>query len=339
MIDRLRDLCCLSGISGREHAVREYLIKAIGDSAVCTTDALGNLIVFKKGESKPKNTVMLAAHMDEVGFLVTFITQEGLLKFTAVGGVDPKVYFGRPVRIGKEGVPGVVGIKPVHLLKDEECGCMPETEALYIDIGARDYETAARYVRVGDSVWFDSNFRQFGDGYIKARALDDRAGCAVLLELIKSDLSVDLHFVFSVQEEVGLRGAKTAAFSVAPEYALVVETTTAADVAGVSEEKQVCRLGSGAVVSFMDRSTVYASELYDRAFEIAEKESIRIQPKTTVAGGNDAGSIHTSRAGVKTLTVSLPCRYLHSPSCVVSESDIGEVVRLVGALAVEFADD
>lgn len=339
MIDRLQELCCVPGISGREHAVREYLIKTIGDSAVCTTDALGNLIVYKKGKRKPKNTVMLAAHMDEVGFLVTCITQEGLLKFTAVGGVDPKVYFGRAVRIGKEGIPGVVGIKPVHLLKDEECGCMPETDNLYIDIGARDYESAAQHVCVGDSVWFDSEFQRFGEGYIKARALDDRAGCAVLLELIKSDLPVDLHFVFTVQEEVGLRGAKTAAFSVAPEYALVVETTTAADVSGVPEEKQVCRLGSGAVVSFMDRSTVYACELYDRAFAIAEKEGIRIQPKTTVAGGNDAGSIHTSRAGVKTLTVSLPCRYLHSPSCVICESDVGEVLRLVRALAEEFADD
>lgn len=338
MLKDLQILCELNGISGREEKIRDYIISEISEFAEYTVDALGNLIIFKKGSETPKNKVMLAAHMDEVGLIVTFISEEGFLKFAPVGGIDPRVILGRTVIIGENGIRGVIGIKPVHMVKDDEKGNIPETDSLYIDIGAADKEDAEKHISPGDTAYFESDFIKFGEGLIKGRALDDRAGCSTLIEIIKSKLTYDTYFAFTVQEEVGLRGAKTAAFSIAPDYAIVVETTTAADIAGVPKEKQVCRLGSGAVISFMDKSTVYNRELYNLAFSLAEKHQIKVQPKTVVAGGNDAGAIHSSGAGVRTLTVSLPCRYLHSPSCVICESDITEVTNIVKILSEEFAN-
>lgn len=338
MCKDLEQLCGLHGVSGREEKVRDYILSQIQDFSQCRIDALGNLIVFKKGAIKPKNKVMLAAHMDEVGLIVAYITDDGYLKFTSVGGIDTRVMLGKGVVVGDGKLPGVIGIVPVHMVKEEEIANIPAADSLYIDIGATSKEEAEKYVKPGDTVHFDSAFIPFGKGFIKARALDDRVGCAVLIDMIKNELPYDMHFAFTVQEEVGLRGAKTAAFSVDPDYAIVVETTTAADIAGVAKEKQVCKLGDGAVISFMDRGTLYSRELYDLAFELAEKHGIKVQAKTVVAGGNDAGVIHTSRAGVRTLTVSLPCRYLHSPSCVICEADIEQVSKIVLALAEEFAN-
>lgn len=334
----LETLCSLDGVSGREKKVRAYILSQIQDLAECRVDALGNLIVFKKGAKTPKNKVMLAAHMDEVGLIITYVTDDGYLKFTTVGGIDTRVMLGRCVAVGDDKLPGVIGVVPVHMVKDEEKANIPDDDSLYIDIGATSREQAEKYVKPGDVAHFDSDFIRFGEDHIKSRALDDRAGCAALIDMIKSDLPYDLTFAFTTQEEVGLRGAKTAAFSVAPDYAIVVETTTAADISGVAKEKQVCKLGNGAVISFMDRSTVYSRERYDLAFKLAEKHDIKVQPKTVVAGGNDAGAIHTSRGGVRTLTVSLPCRYLHSPSCVICEADMAEVSKIVLALAAEFAN-
>lgn len=338
MLKDLEQLCCLNGVSGREEEVRTYILSQIQDVAQYRIDALGNLIVFKKGAQTPKNKVMLAAHMDEVGLIVTYITDDGYLKFTSVGGIDTRVMLGRCVTVGDEKIPGAIGIVPVHMVKEEEKANIPAADSLYIDIGATNREEAEKHVKPGDRAQFNSDFIPFGKGFIKARALDDRAGCAILIDMVKSDLPYDMHFAFTVQEEVGLRGAKTATFSVEPDYAIVVETTTAADIAGVAKEKQVCKLGDGAVLSFMDRSTLYPRELYDLAFELAEKHGIKVQAKTIVAGGNDAGVIHTSRTGVRTLTVSLPCRYLHSPSCVIFEADIMQVSKIVFGLAEEFAN-
>lgn len=337
MLELIKELCLLPGISGRENAVRDYIIGQIKDYAEYSIDPLGNLLVFKKGKNSAKNKVMLDAHMDEVGLIVTAITSEGFLRFTKVGGIDSRVILGRKVKVGDKAVNGVIGIKPVHLVEKSAEADIPKADDLYIDIGAKSKEEAAEYVRLGDSVWFESDFVEFGDGFIKSKALDDRAGCAVLIEMIKSELEYDVWFSFSVQEEIGTRGAQTAAFTIAPDYAIAVETTTAADISGVKDEKRVCICGKGGTVSFMDRSTLYSKELFDKAFEIAERENIACQPKTMVAGGNDSGAIHKSRGGVKVLTVSIPCRYLHSPSCVIKYSDAKESLRLVKALAEEFA--
>ena len=337
MLEMIKELCSLSGISGRENAVREYIIDKIKDYAEYSVDPLGNLIVFKKGKNPAKNKVMLDAHMDEVGMIVSAITPEGYLKFVKVGGIDSRVMLGRAVKVGEKAVNGVIGIKPVHLVEKDAEADIPKQDDLYIDIGAKSREEAAEYVRIGDAAWFAGDFVEFGDGFVKAKALDDRAGCAILIEMIRSELEYDAWFSFSVQEEIGTRGAQTAAFTVAPDYAIVVETTTAADISGVKDEKRVCICGEGGTVSFMDRSTLYNRELFDKAFEVAARDGIKCQPKTMVAGGNDAGAIHKSRGGVKVLTVSVPCRYLHSPCCVIKHSDVDESLKLIKAMAEEFA--
>ena len=174
-------------------------------------------------------------------------------------------------------------------------------------------------------------------GIITSRALDDRAGCAILIQLLKSELEYDMTFVFCVQEEVGLRGSKVAAYTVAPEAALVVETTTAADVADVAEEKQVSRVGQGPVISFMDRHTIYDKGYYDLALRTAKEQGIPCQVKQAVAGGNDAGAIHTSRGGVRTIAVSIACRYLHAPAGLIAEQDYHDTGRLVQELANRMA--
>lgn len=337
MLELIKELCSLPGISGREYIVRDFIIEKIKDHAEYSVDALGNLIVFKKGKKPAKNKVMLDAHMDEVGMMITGITSEGFLRFEKVGGINSKVIVGRSVKVGEKGVNGVVGIKPVHLVDKDKEDVIPSADELYIDIGAENREEAEKVVSLGDSVCFDSEFVEFGNGFVKAKALDDRVGCAILIEMIRSELEYDAWFSFSVQEEIGTRGAQTAAFGIAPDYAVVVETTTAADISGVTDEKRVCLCGNGGAVSFMDRSTVYDKALFDRAFEIAKEKNIVCQPKTLVAGGNDAGAIHKSRGGVRVLTVSVPCRYLHSPVCVIEYSDAEESLKLVTALAEEFA--
>lgn len=336
MLKTILQLCRLPGVSGRESAVREYIIKEIEGFAEYKTDNLGNLIVFKKGRQAPRNRVMLDAHMDEVGLIITGANDEGFLSFAKVGGVDTRVILGRRVLIGK--ISGVIGVKPVHLLDRDKQLDMPEEDRLYIDIGAKDKAQALENVSLGDIAYFDSSPVEFGDGFVKARALDDRVGCAVMIEMIKSDLEYDTWFSFSVQEEVGLRGAQTSAYTIAPDYAIALETTTAADIPGVSGEKRVCILGNGPAVSFMDRSTVYSKELYERALSLADEKGIKAQTKTLVAGGNNSGAIHKSRGGVKVLTVSVPCRYLHSPGCVIKLEDAVQTLALATALAEDFAD-
>ena len=336
MLELIRKLSLLNGTSGREDAVRDYIINEIKDFAESyEVDPLGNLIVFKKGKKTPKNKVMLDAHMDEVGFMITNINSDGTLGFECIGGIDQRVMIGRAVTVGDGKLNGVIGIKPIHLTKGDKLA-MPEK--MYIDIGAETADEAKKFVSLGDCAYFNSDFKEFGNGFIKGKALDDRAGCAILINMIKSELPYDMYFNFATGEEVGFGSAGTAAYRVKPDYAIVVETTTAADLADVPENKKVCKLGEGAVISFMDRRTIYSRELFDRAFELAKEKSIMAQVKSAVAGGNNAGVIHKTAGGIKTLTVSMPCRYLHSPSCALKTEDITESERIIRALAEDFAD-
>ena len=281
---------------------------------------------------------MLCAHMDEVGLMITHITSEGFLRFATVGGINPGALCGKPVRVGKDLLPGVIGVRPVHLLKGDEDKKVPKNDSMYIDIGASSREEAAAKVRIGDCAYFDSDYILFGDDCVKGRAIDDRAGCAIMLEMIHSVPKYDLWFAFTVQEETGHGGAATAAYRIDPEYAIVLEATTASDVEGVSDEKKVCELGKGAVISQMDKRTVYLPKMYEKAFDTAEKYGIPAQPKTVVAGGNDAGVIFKTRGGVAVQALSLPCRYLHSPGCVIKASDYSATRDLAARLAEALAE-
>ena len=332
MLENLERLCHLNGISGREKAVADEIERQISGYCECRRDNLGNLIAEQRGKKRAKHKLMLSAHMDEVGMIVTGITTDGMLRFSTVGGIDSRVIIGRGVTVGNS-LPGVIGTKAVHMQSAEERDTAVNADNLFIDIGAKDKADAEQTVALGESVTFDSPFLRFGSGFVKGKAIDDRFGCALLISLIRAGVEYDTTFVFCTQEEIGLRGAKAAAYSVNPDFAIVCETTTAADIAGVTAEKQVCALGRGAVVSYMDKSTMYDKALYDLAFQTARELEIPCQTKSMVAGGNDAGAIHVSRGGVRTLAVSIPCRYLHSPSCVIQEADMQSCRSLVHAMA------
>ena len=323
----LKDLCLLNGTSGREEAVRNYIIEKIKDKCEYRVDALGSVIAFKKGKKTPNKKVLVAAHTDEVGFIITDITDDGYLRFAPVGGIDAAVVLGRRVDIN--GIKGVVGAKAVHLLSDDEKKSEPSFDKLAIDIGAADKAEAEKYVSLGDCAYFASDYCEFGDGYIKSKALDDRIGCMLMIELINSDLEYDTYFCFNVQEEVGLRGSGCSAYAVKPDVAVILESTTAADIDGVTGGDKCCVLGNGPVVSFMDGRTIYDKQIFDLAFEVAKENNIKIQTKTKIAGGNDAGAIQKSGAGCRVAAVSLPCRYIHSGSSVVKIGDIEETRRFL----------
>lgn len=336
-IGLLEKLCKACGISGDEEEVRNIILDEIRPFVdEINIDPMGNMIVFKKGKQRAKRKLMLSAHMDEVGFIITDILNNGMLKFECVGGINDSAVFAKQLFVGKDKIPGSVCSKPIHLIGSDEKGKNPPVKSLSIDIGAKNKEEAEKYIRLGDSVVFDSPYEN-KYGRIIGKAIDDRFGCLVLIDMIRSELPYDMYFVFCVQEEVGLRGATAAAYTVAPESAIVVEATTAADLPTVENEKRVCIIGEGAVVPFMDRTTVYDKEYYALAMNIAKEKNIPVQTKTMIAGGNDAGAIHRSRGGVRTVAVSVPCRYLHSSSSLIYENDANAVFDLVFALAENIA--
>ena len=339
MLNTLKELCLLRGVSGCEDEVRRYLTdKAAPLATRFHTDPMGSLIAFKKGKKSTGNFLMLAAHMDEVGVIVTRITDDGFLKFDFVGGVDRRVAIGKPVAIGSNKVPGVIGLKAIHLTDKEERKKVPKTESLYIDIGAKDKESAEKLVGLGDYGAFVCEPEELGNGLFKARAIDDRVGCAVMLKLLEEDLPLDVTFAFTAQEEVGTRGAFGAAFSVTPEIALVLETTTAADLPGVESHRRVCAPGKGPVISYMDGSTIYDRALFEKLRRLAEDNHIPWQTKEYIAGGNDARTIQRTRAGVRVAALSAAVRYLHAPASVGSVADFEHMLKLTRLFLNDLAD-
>lgn len=331
----LEELCGLPGISGREEPVREFILSHLPENVSLEIDPLGSLIVTKKGRFTPKHPLLFTAHMDEVGFLITSIDEDGLLHFATVGGIDPHVIAGRQVKIGNH--IGVVGLKPVHLQNEKERQSALSVEDLRIDIGATTRREAEEMVSVGDSAVFTGTLKRFGQNRIMGKAIDDRFGCALLLQHLWEETEYSFTAAFLVQEEVGLRGAKPVGFAVAPEIAIVLETTTAADFSDIPSHRQACRLSSGPVIPFMDQRSVYDRELYQLAFAVAKEEGIPSQTKTVIAGGNDAGAIASSGAGVRTLAISLPCRNLHSARTVADLEDIKWTRRLLTAFGRQVA--
>ncbi len=331
MKELLKKLCLCNAPSGNEEAVRKVILEEIESFCECSVDALGNIIAFKKGKNKTPCKVLLDAHTDEVGVIITAITGDGFLKFATVGGIAVSALLAKRVKIGDS--IGVIGCNPAHFCKGEEDKKLPDEAVLYIDIGAQSKEEAEAVVNIGDFGTFDSGFEVLDDNTVMAKAIDDRAGCAVIISLLKEESDYDFYASFSVQEEVGLRGAKTAAFAVEPEFAICIDSTTAADISGVSEERSVCKLGDGPAVSFMDRATLYEKELYNKAINCG----VKAQPKAFVSGGNNAGSVHLSKSGVRTLAVSLPCRYIHSANCIADLNDLRNTKELVSIMLNKMA--
>lgn len=334
MIELTKQLCAIDGTSGCETAVRNFLLNKLDKMNVeCKVDAIGNIIGHKNGKAPSKN-IMLCAHMDEVAMMITSINGDGTLQFECVGGINGEALIGKCVRIND--VCGVIGAKAVHNMSDDEKKAKVCTDSLYIDIGCDSDNAAQKLVNLGDCAYFDSDCTDFGSDMLIGKAIDDRAGCAVLLKLIENS-EFAFSFAFTVQEEVGARGAGPAAFALSPEIAIVLEATTAADIPASSGSDRVCLVKNGAVIGFMDRSTVYDRQLYNLALELAAAHNIKCQIKTKVAGGNDSGTIHKTGAGVKCLAISVPCRYLHSAVCVAAKEDIMSVYSLCDTILSEFA--
>ena len=328
----LETLCNAFGVSGYENEVSKFIYKHA--KPLCSkieTDNIGNIICFKKGQKGYRNKIMLSAHMDEVGFIISNITDDGYLMFQNVGGIDPRILQSQKVIIGKNKINGVIGAKPKHLIKDDE-NSVVKTNELYIDIGAKDAEDAKKYVKLGDYAVFNSIYREFGNNKIKAKALDDRVGCYLMLKLMEFEYPNDIYFSFTVQEEVGCRGAKVAAYTVNPDYCIVLEGTTCSDVPGTDETGFSTHMGKGPAVSILDGGSYSSKEMIKTIYETAQKNNIDIQFKQTTMGGNDASVIVTTNAGIKTGVLSIPCRYIHSPSSVADKNDINNAFNILKTL-------
>lgn len=331
MLNLVKELCAASGPSSYEEEIRALIrAKAEPYADSIRMDALGNLIVFKKGKKATGNKLMLCAHIDEVGIIVHSVTDEGYLKFRFLGGVDRRVVLGKPVWLGPDRIPGVIGLKAYHLVSEEEEKKVPKLEDLYIDIGAKTREEAEALIEPGEFGVFSDSCVEFGHRMLKAKAIDDRVGCAVLLKLLERELPMDCNFVFTVQEEIGCRGAFGAAFSITPEIAVIFEGTTAADSPRMEPHKQVCWPGKGPVLSLMDGGTVYDRELFQLLRKTAEEHDIPWQVKHYLAGGTDAQAIQRSKGGVRVAGISAAVRYLHSPSSVASIDDFENILALAG---------
>lgn len=339
----LEQLSNAFGVSSVEGDVRKIIIEAAKPYAdEWRVDTMGNVFIIRnrRGDSSsPPQRVMVTAHMDEVGFMITEIKGNGRLKFKPVGGFDRRVLLGKAVVVGKERVPGVIGLKPIHLLKRGEYDQVGEIDSMYIDIGANGGDGGGK-VSVGDFATFATQFGYLGgqgrrrdQGLVKGKALDDRAGCAVLLELLKGDYPVDLVAVFTVQEEIGLRGARVAAYSANPDLAFILECTAADDIPSPDEDapEGFPRLGNGPAITVMDRTFIADRRLVDLLVTTAEAEAIPHQFKRPGIGGTDAGAVHLARAGVPTVAVSVPARYIHSPAAILDLADFWNTVKLMQA--------
>ena len=335
----LKTLCELPGLSGREEIVRREVLALtrarLGEDAV-SLDGLGSVIAVRRGANPEKPCVMLAAHMDEVGLMVISATDDGLLRFRALGGVDARVLVSKRVRVGypsgdQPALPGVIGAMAIHQQTPEDRKTVLPIEQLMIDIGAKDKAEAERLAPAGTPVTFDMSYTPFGDGLVIAKALDDRVGVLSLLSLLDAPYDGELTFAFTSQEEAGCRGAATAGYRVQPDIALILEATSANDLGDTPEALQVCRVGQGVCVSFMDNASIGDAELYRRMLAAGAEKQVPCQIKQFVSGGNDAGAIQRSGAGARTLALSVPCRNIHSPASVCSLADVAAQAALVRA--------
>ncbi|NLF10520.1 MAG: M42 family metallopeptidase [Anaerolineaceae bacterium] len=332
----LEQLSNAFGPSGNEDEVRRILARALRDRVdELKTDALGNLIAFKRGSgAEPRLRVMVDAHTDEVGLMITRIEKNGLLGFRIVGGIDDRLLMAKGVVIGEKRLPGVILAPPVHLTKKDQRKQVIKVEQLAIDVGATSDDEAKEMVRIGDYGTFDTRFQALDSPQlrtVKGKAFDDRAGCAVAAALAEEKYEVDLYLSFSAQEEVGLRGARVAAFRLQPDLAFALEGTVCDDTPKEQDISPTTRLGGGPAISLMDRSFIADRRLVELLTSTARAQGIPYQFKQPGVGSTDAGAIHLAGAGVPSVAVSVPCRYIHGPVSMLSLQDFDHLVALMKA--------
>ena len=336
LVDILEKLSNANGVTGREDNVRELMadyLKPYVDEL--KEDKLGNLIAVKKGK-KDAPTVMIAAHMDEVGLMVKNIKKKGFLQFTKVGGIDDRILLGQKVVVHTDKGPllGVVGSKPVHIQNDVERKKVIEADKLFIDIGAKDKDAAEKMgVQVGDVVSFDTKFALIGENIVLGKAFDDRVGCAVLVEVMKQlkDVDCNVFAVGTIQEEVGLRGATIAAFHIEPDLGIAFDASISGDTPGVSEGEAPAKMGEGPVLTVADAGLITHPKVLRLLVDSAKQAKISYQLETGIRGATDAARIALSRDGVPSGVVSVPARYIHSPAGILNLDDVEKTVKLAVA--------
>lgn len=333
LVETLENLSNANGVTGRENQVRELMkqyLKPYVDEI--REDKLGNLIAVKRGR-KDALTVMLAAHMDEVGLMVKNIKKKGFLQFTKIGGIDDRLLLAQNVIVHTDKGPlrGVVGSRPVHIQTDEERKKVINSDKLFIDIGAKNKEEAEKMgVQVGDVVSFDTKFACLGNNLVLGKAFDNRVGCAVLVEVMKrlKNSSCNVYAVGTIQEEVGLRGATIAAFHVEPDVGIALDTTVAGDTPGVGEGEAPAKMGEGPVFTVADAGLISHPKVLRLLIESAKEKKIPYQLETGIRGSTDAAKIALSRGGVPSGVISVPARYIHSPAAIISLDDVENAVAL-----------
>jgi endoglucanase len=334
--ENLKNLSNACGVTGREEEVRDLMVKLLKPMAdQVIVDKMENVVAVKKGKKNaPK--VMLAAHMDEVGLMVKTITKEGFLQFTKMGGIDDRILTAQKVIVytNKRPIDGIVGSKPPHIQKEEERKKIMAFDELFIDIGAANKDDAAKKgVKVGDAIGFDQKYAKISDDIVIGRAFDDRVGCAVMVETLKLLEKTDctVYAVGTVQEEVGLRGAGTAAFSIDPDIGIALDVTVAGDVPGVREVDTTIKMGGGPALSVSDSGLITHPKVFHLLVETAEEDKIPYQLETGLMGTTDAARISLTREGVPSGTVSIGTRYIHSPIGMLSLKDAENCAKLTAA--------
>jgi putative aminopeptidase FrvX len=333
MLEKLSNAC---GIAGREEEVRGLMKKVLKPYVdELKEDNLGNVIGIKKGKKKAPR-VMLAAHMDEIGLLVKTISKEGFLQFAKIGGIDDRILLAQKVMVYTEKKPldGIVGSKPPHIQKEEERKKAITCDKLFIDIGAEDEKAARRMgVKIGDPIGFDIKFARAGKDIVMGKAFDDRVGCAVMAETMKRLRKTDctVYAVGTVQEEVGLRGATTAAFGIHPDVGIALDVTVAGDIPGVKEVEAPIKIRKGPSITVADKGLITHPKVLKLLIDAAEENKIPYQLETGLPGSTDAARISLTREGVPSGVISIPTRYIHSPASLLSLKDVENTVKLTVA--------
>jgi putative aminopeptidase FrvX len=330
LTSNLRQLSEAVGVSGEERAVRELIVKAIRDQVdELRVDTIGNVLAVKRARGRAKLRVMLDAHMDEIGFMIIGFNEDGTLQFRSIGGVDDRILPGKVVVIGPDQIPGTIGLGPIHLAHGDMS--VKKIASLSIDIGASSKDEAAGAIKIGDRAAFKTQYRSLGRA-VTGKAFDDRVGCAILIEILRGPrLPVDLLAAFTVQEEIGLRGAGVAAYALEPDAAIAIDATPANDLPDRLEQdlSPNTQLGGGPAIYVMTRRDFSDPRLVKHAVDVAEQLKIQYQFRQPGGGGTNAGSIGPSRAGVPSLSISVPTRYIHSPAALLYLSDVRQTIELV----------
>ncbi len=328
----LKQLTEAVGVSGEEKEVRKLILELISDHIdEHRIDAMGNLIATKKGTGEIDWTVMVDAHMDEVGLMVTEVDSNGAFQFVGVGGFNDRALLGKVVQVGSKKLKGVIGARPIHLLDNSQRDSYVKMKDMRIDIGASSKDTASKKVKSGDRATFVTEYEELGDVAI-GKAFDNRAGCAALIELLRKEpYPFDLVAAFTVQEEVGLRGARVASFSVKPDVALILESTPAYDLPNERDVSPNVMLGKGPSIYVMDSHTIQDPRLVSHITKTAADNDIPYQFRRPGGGGTNTGAIQRAGAGVPAATIATPTRYTHTPVSMINLDDFNNVIKLAEA--------